>query len=197
MLHVGVFGISEAQHEGIARRRTDAEAPFAYLAEERIPAAANHLFSALTGAREPADFHRALAGLELVEARNGMMSEAVNAAAARAGRGRGAAGRSLVGGSDAHTLDSVARAYTEVPQARTREEFLEGLRRGLTLSAGLAGGYARLTADVTRIACAAYLAAARGFGRARRLSPARRQPGHFPRSEPAPNRPVLSLDIGL
>jgi predicted metal-dependent phosphoesterase TrpH len=156
LLHVGVFGIREAQHEVIARRRTDAEALFAYLAEERIPAAANHLFSALTGRREPADFQRALAGLVLVEARNGMMSETVNAAPARAGR---AAGRGLVGGSDAHTLDSVARAYTEVPHARTREEFLDGLRRGLTLSGGLGGGYGRLTADIARIAARAYCAA--------------------------------------
>jgi predicted metal-dependent phosphoesterase TrpH len=156
LLHVGVFGISPAQHEVIARRRTDAEALFAYLAEERIPAAANHLFSALTGRREPADFQRALAGLELVEARNDAMSETVNAAAARAGR---AAGRGLVGGSDAHTLDSVVRAYTEVPHARTREEFLDGLRRGLTLSAGLGGGYGRLTADIARIAARAYRAA--------------------------------------
>jgi predicted metal-dependent phosphoesterase TrpH len=157
-LHVGVFDITEAQHETITRRRTDAEALFAFLAEERIPAAANHLFSALTGARVAADFHQALSGLPLVEARNGMMSEAVNTRAARAGS---AAGRAAVGGSDAHTLASVARAYTVVPGARTREEFLDGLRRGFTLPAGCSGGYARLTADVARVAAGAYRGAAR------------------------------------
>jgi len=157
-LHLGVFGITEAQHETITRRRADAESLFAFLAEERIPAAANHLFSALTGARATEDFHQALAGLRLVEARNGMMSEAVNARAARAGR---EAGRGLVGGSDAHTLASVGRAFTVVPGARTREAFLDGLRRGLCLPAGRSGSYARLTADVARVAAGAYRSAAR------------------------------------
>jgi hypothetical protein len=157
-LHVGVFGISEAQHEVIAGRRADAEALFAYLAEERIPAAVNHPFSALTGRRDAADLHRALASLELVEARNGMMSAAVNAGAARAGK---ATGRAAVGGSDAHTLSSVARAYTVVPDACDRDEFLDGLRRGLTVPAGDSGGYARLTADLARIAALAYGDAAR------------------------------------
>lgn len=158
-LHVGVFGISEVQHAAIARRRRDAEALFAYLAEQRIPAAVNHPFSALTGRRETSDLHRALSALERVESRNGMMSEALNARAARAGR---AAGCSAVGGSDAHTLASVARAYTLVPHARTREEFLDGLRRRLTVPAGSSGGYVRLTADLARIAAAAYGHSARG-----------------------------------
>jgi PHP domain-containing protein len=158
-LHVGVFGISERQHEAIARRRADAEALFAYLAEQRIAAAVNHPFSALTGRRETSDLQWALAALELVECRNGMMSEAVNARAARAGR---VAGRSAVGGSDAHTLASVARACTVVHHARTREEFLDGLRRGLTVPAGSSGGYARLTADLARIAAAAYADSALG-----------------------------------
>jgi predicted metal-dependent phosphoesterase TrpH len=162
LLHVGVFGISEAQHEVISRRRTDAESLFAYLAEERIPAAVNHLFSALTGRRATSDFHRALSALDLVEARNGMMSRAVNARAARAGR---AAGLAAVGGSDAHTLASVARAFTVVPDARNRDEFLEGLRRGLSIPAGRSGGYVRLTADLARITAGAYGDSARSCRR--------------------------------
>jgi len=161
-VHVGVYDITEAQHETIARRREDAEALFAYLAEERIPAAANHLFAALTGPRETGDFHFALARLEMVEARNGMMSDGVNVRAARAAR---TARLATVGGSDAHTLASVARAFTVVPQARSRAEFLDGLRRGLTLPAGCSGSYARLTADIVRITAGAYRAAvAEGLG---------------------------------
>lgn len=152
-LHLGVFDISERQHEAISRRRHDAEALFAYLAEEHIPACVNHPFSALTGRRETEDLQRAFVNLSLVEARNGMMSEGVNAHAVRAAR---RARLSMVGGSDAHTLPSVARAFTVVPAARTREEFLAGLRRGFTLPAGRSGSYARLTADVARIAAGAY-----------------------------------------
>lgn len=152
-LHVGVFDLSEAQHERIARLRLDAEALFAYLAEERLPACVNHPFSALTGRRETADLLRALGSLPLVEARNGMMSEAVNARAARAAR---RAQLPTVGGSDAHTLASVARAFTVVPGAADKREFLDGLRRGYTLPAGRSGSYARLTADIARIAAGAY-----------------------------------------
>ncbi len=147
-LHVGVYDITPAQHETIARRRTDAEALFAYLAEQRIPAVVNHLFSPLTGARDVADFHLALRGVRLVEARNGMMPESTNLAALRAAK---SAGRATVGGSDAHTLATVARAWTIVPGARSKEGFIEGLRRGATIAAGRSGSYARLTADLLRL----------------------------------------------
>jgi predicted metal-dependent phosphoesterase TrpH len=152
-IHLGVFGLAEAQHERIARRRDDAEALFAYLAEQRLPACLNHPFSALTGRREVTDLRRALSEVALLEACNGMMSDTVNQAAVEAAR---TAGLARVGGSDAHTLSSVARAFTMVPAARTREEFLDGLRRGLTLPAGRSGGYRRLTADVARIMAGAY-----------------------------------------
>jgi predicted metal-dependent phosphoesterase TrpH len=153
VLHLGVFDITEWQHQRIARLRHDAEALFAHLAEECIPACVNHPFSALTGRRETSDFGLPLRSLSLIEARNGMMSFRTNAFAAIAG---GVAGMAAVGGSDAHTLASVARAYTVVRGATTREQFLEGLRRGRTIPAGGHGSYARLTADVVRIFRHAY-----------------------------------------
>ncbi len=72
----------------------------------------NHLFSALTGERRVADLLRPLGRLPLVEALNGAMPRAHNAAG-RLSSGR-AAGMALVGGSDAHSLAHVARAFTEV-----------------------------------------------------------------------------------
>ena len=158
VIHLGVFDITEAQHEGIASRRRDAEALFAYLAEEGIPASANHLFSALTGHRAVSDFRLALERVPLVEVRNGMMPARTNGYAATSGR---AAGLSPMGGSDAHTLASVASAWTVVRGARTRQEFLDGLRRGLTIPAGASGSYARLTADVARVFAGGYGESAR------------------------------------
>jgi predicted metal-dependent phosphoesterase TrpH len=38
-LHLGVYDITEAQHEGLQARRRDLEALFAYAAEQRIPRA--------------------------------------------------------------------------------------------------------------------------------------------------------------
>jgi predicted metal-dependent phosphoesterase TrpH len=157
-LHLGVFDIDEAQHEQISRRRRDAESLFAYLAEQRLPACVNHLFSPLTGRREVEDFHLALRRLRLIEARNGMMPAGTNLAALQAG---GAAGLSGVGGSDAHTLAAIGRAYTVVPEARDKETFLAGLRQGLTLPAGRSGSYARLTSDVFRVFGGAYAESAR------------------------------------
>lgn len=147
-LHLGVYDITETQHEALKARRGDLEALFAYAAEQGLPVCVNHPFSALTGRRGDADLPLAFAGATHVEARNGMMSERSNDHAhSAARRGRLAA----CGGSDAHTLGSVARAFTCVA-ARDRAEFLAGLRAGLTLPAGRSGTYARLTADVARLA---------------------------------------------
>ncbi len=157
-LHVGVFGIDERQHARIARLRLDAEALFAYLAAQRLPACVNHPFSALTGRRETVDLERAFARLPLVEARNGMMPAGTNRYAEEAARRHG---RPVVGGSDGHTLRAVAQAWTEVPGARTREEFLDGLRRGACRVGGTVGSTWRLTANVLRVAAAGYREAAR------------------------------------
>jgi predicted metal-dependent phosphoesterase TrpH len=161
-LHLGVFDIDEAQHDRLGTLRRDPDALFAYLAERRIPACINHPFSALTGRRETGDLALAFREVPLVEALNGSMPSGHNALALRAGREAGLAG---VGGSDAHSLRFVARAYTVVPGARSKEEFLEGLRLGLTVPRGRAGSYARLTSEVGRIFAAGYRdAAAPGLG---------------------------------
>jgi predicted metal-dependent phosphoesterase TrpH len=152
-LHVNVFDITETQHQAIQARRRDAEGLFAYLAEERIPASVNHLFSALTGARALADLRLPLGRLPLIEALNGSMPRGHNESAGRVGAAAGMAG---VGGSDAHSLAHVARAWTAVPGARTKAEFLDGLRHGLTLPRGRSGTYRRLTSEVVRIFAAGY-----------------------------------------
>jgi predicted metal-dependent phosphoesterase TrpH len=145
-LHIGALDITEKQHHRIAHLRKDAEALFAYLAEQKIPAVIHHLFSALTGNRETGDFSHALkSGLGLIEGRNGMMSQRINEYAVRAGQ---EAGLASVGGSDAHTLASVASAFTIVEGAENREEFLAGLRRGCVIPGGAHGNYAKLTRDV-------------------------------------------------
>lgn len=161
-LHVNAWGLTEADHEPVQSRRRDPEALFAYLAEHRIPAAVNHLFSALTGAREVADLRLPVGRLPLVEALNGAMPEAHNEYARLVGR---AAGMAPVGGSDSHCLAHVARAFTTVAGARTKEDFLEGLRRGLSVPSGRSGSYARLTTEVSRIFAAGYRETARDVAR--------------------------------
>jgi predicted metal-dependent phosphoesterase TrpH len=152
-LHVNVFGIEERQHRQLQARRSDPEALFAFLAEQRIPAAVNHLFSALTGARELADLRLPLGRLALVETLNGAMPESHNERARLVARESRMA---AVGGSDAHSLAHVARAFTTVPGARTKHEFLAGLQAGLCVPSGRSGSYARLTTEVARIFAAGY-----------------------------------------
>jgi len=147
-LHLGVFDIDDRRHSRIQAICDDAEALFAYLAEEDLPFCVNHPFSPLTGRREASDLPFAFGHARSVEALNGMMPAASNEGARAAAR---VAGLPAVGGSDAHTLASAGRAYTEVPGARTREEFLAGLRAGHTIPRGRSGSYARLTGDVARV----------------------------------------------
>ena len=151
-LHLGVYDLSENQHEGVAARRNDADRLFAYLAEKRLPVALNHPFSALTGPRETSDLELAFEHVTHVEGLNGMLPTVTNRCGADAGTWHGLP---LVGGSDSHTLRSVARAHTVVPGARTRAEFLAGLRQGFCIPAGRSGGYVRLTADLAVIAARA------------------------------------------
>ncbi len=161
-LHVNLFDITEEQHLEAQRRRSDPEAFFAWIAESRIPASVNHLFAALTGERTPDDLELPLGRLPLIETLNGAMPWRHNRAARRAGR---EAGMAPVGGSDSHSLAHVARAFTIVPGARTKVEYVDGLRRGLTIPAGRSGSYARLTSEVARVFSAGYADAASELAR--------------------------------
>ncbi len=157
-LHVNVFDITEAQHVSIQARRNDAEALFAWLAENAVPASVNHPFSALTGKRHSSDLLLPLSRLPMIETLNGTMPPRHNRAADLVSHQSGMA---PVGGSDAHSLAHVARGFTTVPGAATKAEFLDGLRRGHTIPAGRSGSYARLTSEVARVFAAGYRQAAR------------------------------------
>ena len=62
-----------------------------------------------------------------------------------------------VGGSDAHSLAHVARAFTRVPDRPDQAGVPRGpARAGLCVPAGRSGSYARLTSEVTRIFAAGY-----------------------------------------
>jgi predicted metal-dependent phosphoesterase TrpH len=149
-LHVGVYDISEHDHVEIQRRRTDLPRLMAYLAERGIFFSINHAFSGLTGRREREDFEwmeRAMA----IEALNGAVPAANNRQAARFARRKR---KIAIGGSDAHTLRSLGCAYTEVPGALNKNEFLQGLRFGLGRVGGEPGNYWKLTREILLITAA-------------------------------------------
>jgi len=147
-LHMGVYGIEERHHVELQRRADDMASLLGYLEEQDLLFSVNHVFSGLTGRRVEGDFEEFLARFPAVETRNGQMLAAANRAAATfASR----AGKIAVGGSDAHTLASLGRTYTEVHGARDAREFLTGLRRAKSVVAGDSGDYLRLTQAILEI----------------------------------------------
>jgi hypothetical protein len=60
-------------------------------------------------------------------------------------------GKIAIAGSDSHTITGVGLTYTDVPGARTVDEFLSGLRAGRGRVQGAHGSYGKLTADVFSI----------------------------------------------
>lgn len=147
--HVGVYDITEHQHVQIQRRRDDLPALLAYLSERRLLFSLNHVFSSLTGRRRADDFDWFEAWFPAFEARNGILPPRQNREAERLTE---TLGKISIGGSDAHALASAGAAFTEVPGARTKEEFFAGLRAGKARACGRSGSYARLTRDVFHIA---------------------------------------------
>jgi predicted metal-dependent phosphoesterase TrpH len=149
LMHLGVYGITERDHAEIQCRRNDFIALLMYLTERKLFFSVNHVFSGLTGRREEDDFSWFASYVPAFEIRNGQMWPEANVRAERLAKRLGKIG---VAGSDAHTIAGAGLTYTEVPGVRTVDEFLSGLRAGRGIIHGVHGSYAKLTADVYRIA---------------------------------------------
>lgn len=147
-LHVGVYDISERDHVEFERRCDDFESFRAYLEERGLFYSANHVFSALTGRRRIEDFELFEQAFPALETHNGHMLKVANRNASLLAHWAGAA---QVGGSDAHAFASVGSAYTVVPGARDKREYLEGLRSGRGCVRGETGGWMKLTRDLWSI----------------------------------------------
>src|SRR5215469_6622251 len=147
-LHVGVYDITERDHIELQRRRNDFESFRVYLEERDLFYSANHIFSSLTGVRRIEDFELFEHAFPALEPRHGHMLKIANENAALLAD---FAARAEVGGSDAHAIASVGCAYTVVPYARDKREYLDGLRRGLGRVRGETGGYLKLSRDLWSI----------------------------------------------
>jgi predicted metal-dependent phosphoesterase TrpH len=149
-LHIGVYGVEDRDHIQMQRRAADFPSLLAYLRERGLLFSVNHAFSGLTGSRTRADFEEFVDVFPAVETRNGQMLPAANRYAEEMAR---IAGKAVVGGSDAHTMECLGRTYTEVVGARTPAEFLEGLKRGRGAVRGESGDYWKLTRAIAGIGC--------------------------------------------
>lgn len=147
-VHIGVYDLNERQHVQLQQRRNDLVSLLMYLTERRLFFSINHVFSSLTGPREREDFAWFEEYFPAIETRNGHMLPKANAHAEKLARQWAKVG---IGGSDSHALPSVGSTYTEVPGARDKDEFFEGLRRGMGRVAGESGSFTKLTRDVLMI----------------------------------------------
>jgi hypothetical protein len=129
----------------IQRRRGDFIALVMYLSERKLFFSVNHIFSGLTGRRELGDFDWLTSYVPGIETRNGQMCVTANETAETlAKRFR----KVPIAGSDSHAPAGAGLTCTEVPGARTVDEFFCGLLQGRGQIHGAHGGYLKLLADV-------------------------------------------------
>jgi predicted metal-dependent phosphoesterase TrpH len=147
-IHVGVYGIEDRHHIELQRRRTDVPALAAYLREQRLFFSINHVFSSLTGRRTARDFELFEDEFPAMETLNGQIPGWNNRSAAELARDWL---KAPVGGSDAHTLESLGLTYTEVPRADTIQDYLSGLRLSQGRVEGASGDYLKLTRAILEI----------------------------------------------
>jgi predicted metal-dependent phosphoesterase TrpH len=148
-IHTGVYGIEERHHVELQRRRHDVPALAAYLREQKLFFSLNHVFSSLTGRRTDLDFVLFEDLFPAIETLNGAIRASNNAAAAKlAWQWR----KAIVAGSDAHTLSTLGRTFTEVRGADSVATFLQGLRHGQAQACGAVGDYWKLTHAVSGVA---------------------------------------------
>jgi predicted metal-dependent phosphoesterase TrpH len=141
-VHVLCYGITPGDHQWLQANSGDVEACAAYLHENRIASALAHPFFNL-GAPLTRRHRRRLAELfPIWEVRNGSRAAELNMPAVVYIETRGGTG---IGGSDDHAGVDIGRTFTEAPDARTPEEFLDHLRNGDAEARGEQGSAAKWT----------------------------------------------------
>jgi predicted metal-dependent phosphoesterase TrpH len=152
-VHLGVLGVTEAQHAEIQRLRHNVAELLPYLRQERIFTSINHIASRINGeitAKHIAALVPWVDGIEIVNgSRLGSQNQTARALAE-------AYGRIPIAGSDSHTRRGIGRTWIEVEGARTREEFLAGLRSGRVRVGGRQGNYFTMASDIVRVASGFY-----------------------------------------
>jgi predicted metal-dependent phosphoesterase TrpH len=148
-VHLNVIGLSEAQHREIQRLREDVRQLLPYLRQQNLFTSLNHVASGINGPITAPHVAALLPWVQALEINNGSRLAVTNRTAQCIAA---AAGKAGIAGSDSHTHRGIGRTWTEVPGARTREEFLEGLWEGRVRIGGSMGSFFTMGSDVFRFA---------------------------------------------
>ncbi len=156
-IHVGVWGLTEAQHREIQRLRRNIRELVPYMKSERLIFGINHLFQNYRMKNVAAKYIAELIEMfDIFEVLNGAMASFHNKmvqqliTTLKHEHGRHV---SMVGGSDAHTLKHVAKVHT-VSRGESVSEFLENVRRGECFAWGSEMRFRDLVADIYLMAIA-------------------------------------------
>jgi predicted metal-dependent phosphoesterase TrpH len=150
-VHLGALGMTEQIHRDIQPLRGNVFEAAAYLRQQHVLFAVNHLLFFFRGQMPDARYVTdMLAMAPGVEVRNGAMSADHNGLIAElveAARATTGVAPIVMAGSDAHTLRWVGRTYTDAPGG-SREEFLASVHAGLGTAGGDHGGLWRATSEI-------------------------------------------------
>jgi glycosyltransferase involved in cell wall biosynthesis/predicted metal-dependent phosphoesterase TrpH len=170
-VHVLCYGITLGDHEWLQANSGNVEACAAYLHENGIACALAHPFFNVAAPLTRRHRRRLAQLFPVWEVRNGSRAAELNMPAAVYVDTHGGTG---IGGSDDHAGVDVGRTYTEVPAAKTPEEFLRHLRRGDAEAGGEQGSAAKWTHAAMALATRALVLGKEGGveARQRQVDPA-------------------------
>ena len=149
-IHIGVYGLTKIHHREMQPLRKNGNELVAYLKEQNLLFALNHIFHDFAHTEHVRDYIRRMVELfQIFEVRNGFQqrvhSEFIEELLGHFRSGSGP--RSVIAGSDAHTLRRIGRTYT-ASYATNREEFLEDIRDGKTMVFGRHSNHISLAGDI-------------------------------------------------
>ena len=146
-VHLNVLDVTPAQHAEIDRLRLDVRELMPYLHQHDIYTSLNHVASGINGPLTAAHLAAVLPWVDGLEVINGTRLPSQNRTAMCLAA---AAGKHTLGGGDSHTGRGIGLTWTEVPGARSREEFMTGLRAGRGIAGGAHGGSRTMMSDMWR-----------------------------------------------
>ncbi len=149
-IHVGVWGLTEAQHREISHLRQDIRELVPYMKQEQMLFGVNHLFQNYRMKNVAARYIAELIDMfDVFEVLNGAMASFHNRMVQQLVTTVQSHGRnvSMVGGSDAHTLKHVAKVHT-VSKGETWQELLANVRAGDSFAWGEEMRFRELVADI-------------------------------------------------
>ncbi len=156
-IHIGAWGITEAQHREVSRLRRNIRDLVPYMKSEKMLFGINHLFQNYRMKNVAAKYIAELLEMfDIFEVMNGAMASFHNKmiqqliTTVKKEHGRHV---SMVGGSDAHTLKHVAKVHT-VSRGETWQEFLANVRKGECFAWGAEMRFRELVADIYLLAIA-------------------------------------------